>query len=154
MLGTARQVLDQLAGASLEGRLVERFIERLAELPDDERDAMNEALASANDARIETSFPLDTSQREAMAAALREAFETLPSMHFETTERFACGIELIAGGRRLSWTLDHALGEMDAALGEALNSTTPAPRGSELARDVGMIASKLAPTTVAEGHRE
>ena len=120
VLGTTRHVLDQLAGASLEGRLVERFIERLGELPDGEHIPMAEALAGADEARIETSFPLEPAQRETMTAALRDTFATLPPLHFDTTERFACGIELIAGGRRLSWTLDHALGEMDEALGKAL----------------------------------
>lgn len=120
VLGTARQVLDQLTGVSLEGQLVSRFIEHLQALPESERTSMSEALANATDARIETSFPLEAVQRDAIAAALNETFGDIPGLHFDTTDRFRCGIEMLAGGRRLSWTLDHALDELDAALGDAL----------------------------------
>lgn len=123
VLATTRHVLDQLAGTTLERQLVGRFIEQLQGLPEAGREPMREALASAGKARIETSLPLDQTQRDAIAAALDTYFGGTPELLFETTDRFGCGIELLAGGRRLSWTLDHALHEMDEALGDALRTT-------------------------------
>ena len=124
VLDTTRRVLDQLAGATLEQQLIDRFIEHLGDLPERERKALSEGLAREAEMRIETRFPLDAPQRGAVEAALSDVFGPIPSPLFTTTERFACGIELVAGGQHIAWTLDQALRELDEGLSEALSPRT------------------------------
>lgn len=99
----ARKALSELAGTSLEERMVEVFIERLRALP---RPAT--AAAQADPARVvlvRSAHDTSAVGRAKLEAAIRERFGVTVEVRFETVPEYVCGLELSVDGTKLAWSV-------------------------------------------------
>jgi F-type H+-transporting ATPase subunit b len=125
----ARKVLTDLAGMNLEERIAEVFVRRLHDMNDKQRDEFKGIqLASAKSPLVRTAFALSDPQRAGIAEALKPLVGEETKIDFETKPELISGIELIANGQKIAWSISDYLGDLTAALGNLLESkSSPAP---------------------------
>jgi F-type H+-transporting ATPase subunit b len=110
----ARQALNDLASTTLEERLGEIFTRRLREMSPEAKRLFGAALKASNAAAVVRSrFDLAAQQKATIQNALNETFAADIRLAFETAADHICGIELTAGGQRLSWSIAGYLGALE-----------------------------------------
>lgn len=118
----ARQVLGDLAGATLEERLGEVFTMRLRQLDDPTKSVLAAALKSATPpALLRSTFDLPAAQRTTIQNALNETFAAEISLRFESAPELISGIELAINGQKLAWSIADYLTAMEKGISELLN---------------------------------
>ena len=109
-----RKTLSDLANVSLEERIGEVFTRRLHEMDDHSKDTMQKALRSmSSSALIRSTFELPVNQRAAIQNALNETFLAEIPVKYETSPDLISGIEFIASGQRLAWSIDDYLSMLE-----------------------------------------
>ena len=110
----ARKTLSDLSAVSLEERIAEVFTRRLREMDAPAKATMGEAIKGSSDpALIRSTFDQPADQKAAIQNAINETFAADVHIRFETTPDGICGIELMAGGQKISWTIAHYLDLLD-----------------------------------------
>jgi F-type H+-transporting ATPase subunit b len=123
----ARKALADLASASLEERMGEVFTRRLRILDPKTKALLAEALhGSADPALLRSSFELPAADRASIQNALNEAFSAEVRVRFVTVPDAVCGIELMANGQKLAWSIADYLKTLEQEL-DALLHTESAP---------------------------
>jgi F-type H+-transporting ATPase subunit b len=123
----ARKTLADLAGTSLEARMVEVFMRRLRELDGPAKAGLAAALETASDpALVRSAFDLPAAQRAALQDALNETFAAEIQIRFETAPDLVSGIELSTNGQKLAWSIADYLASLGKAADELLK-TQPKP---------------------------
>lgn len=126
----ARQALSDLASTALEERLGEIFTRRLREMKPEAKQLFDFALKAPHPAAVVRSrFSLATQEKATIQNALNETFAADIRLAFETAPDGICGIELIAGGRKLSWSIAGYLGALEEKA-QALMNTHIKPSGA------------------------
>ncbi len=113
----ARKVVGDLAGATLESLLVTRFIERLAELPEADRERLANISPADADAgvTVHSAFPLTGEQEEALRLALGHLVgDTIP-VSTAVNPALLGGLEITVGGHRVSWSASDYLQQIERA---------------------------------------
>jgi F-type H+-transporting ATPase subunit b len=123
LLSTVRQVLRQLANATLEDQILETFLAQVQHLPPPEQERLQAALAHSVDhhLRISSSFPLSSSQRDRLRQTLYHHIPDAIAIDFTVEPDLIGGIQLTTSGYRLDWNLAHYLDHLDASLSTTLN---------------------------------
>lgn len=125
VFGIARKTLNDLSTVSLEERIAEVFTRRLREIDGPAKTTMGDAIkASSDPAIVRSTFAQPDDQKASIQNAINETFAADVHIRFETTPDGVCGIELTAGGQKISWTIANYLDSLDAKVGELL-STQP-----------------------------
>lgn len=128
---TARQVQDivrhvvrELADFELEQQSVQRFLSQLDELLAREPGVAKEGETELPMV-VRTAFPLANEHRETLSknVAARLGNRTL---RFEVDSDLICGMELVAGDRKLEWNVDHYLDALERSIATALDQRTHA----------------------------
>ena len=115
----ARQALADLAEADLERQVAATFLRRLRELDDPEREKLAEAIGEARDGvAVASAFELADEQREELILTVNQELGVSPELQFTVSPSIMCGIELRAGGRKLAWSLDSYLSDLEEELAE------------------------------------
>jgi F-type H+-transporting ATPase subunit b len=112
VLKIVRQALTDLADASLQTAMVNRFIRLLQQLDAPARSKLASAGATAAgpaDAQLCSAFPIDAQQRATLTAALTACGLRAETLHFTSAPDLVCGIELRLPGWSLAWNLDQYL---------------------------------------------
>lgn len=119
----ARKTLADLAGASLEARLVDVFIERLGAMDGEAHAVIAEALKTTSEqaGRVRSAFELPAAQQAVIQAAINSAFETEVAVQFESGPDLVGGIELSVNGQRIGWSITDYLRSLEQGVGEVLN---------------------------------
>ena len=137
----ARKALAELAGVSLEARMVELFAGRLRALDGQAKREMMTALeAGAGTATVRSAFDLATEQRTEIERALAETFGSAIQVRFETVPELIGGLELGAKGRKLAWSISDYLASLEKAVGELLDK----PSRRESTQETGAGAMRAA----------
>jgi len=135
VLAVARKALADLANVELEARMVEVFLRRLSDLPADAKGALAAALAQGNEpARVRSHFELPAALQAAIQNAVNASLSVDVPLRFETAADAVCGIELLAGGQKLAWTIAEYLRDLErdvAALLVPLAKPVDAPNGPD-----------------------
>lgn len=123
-LVVARRVLTDLAGESLEHRVFDGFLRRLAA---GEEVGDGQVLASAlrehpAGALVRSAFALDDAERRELAETLRRKLNLEIPLSFETAPDVLCGIELRAGGHKVAWSVASYLDDLESELTAALQT--------------------------------
>lgn len=117
----ARKALTDLAATSLEERLCGVFIRRLYELDPKAKADFAEALKTTPvPALVHSAFVLPPEQRAAIQTALNETFSTEIRVRFETDPDLVSGVELIANGQKLAWSIADYLASLQKGVEELL----------------------------------
>ena len=151
----ARRALADLAGADLESRVAEAFLARIAGVPEDERKALAPLPDQERRMTVRSAFeiPEDRRQpiRDALAAHIAEGLD----IEFETSPEVICGIELVAAGRKLAWSIDNYLDRLEEALREAFEQQPPEEAlQKSIERDVERDEGKQAEQAAEEQQTE
>jgi F-type H+-transporting ATPase subunit b len=117
----ARKALADLADASLEERMTAVFIGRLHALDSQAKAGLAASLkAASQSALVRSAFDLPGAQRAILQKALNEAFSADLHLRFETAPNIVGGIELIANGQKLAWSIADYLSSLEKEVGELL----------------------------------
>jgi F-type H+-transporting ATPase subunit b len=100
VFAVARKTLADLAGASLEDRMIEVFIAHLRELSPAQKLTL-----AGGDANIRSAFVLPAAGRASIDAAIHECLGATVTTRFETSAEFVCGVELTMGGVKIAWSV-------------------------------------------------
>lgn len=118
----ARKVLGDLAGETLEARMVELFVQRLQQLDSAERTQLIAAFqAASSGVLVRTSYVLTAEQRAAVVAAVDKVFALAQPLQFEVAPDIVSGIELSSSGQKLAWSIAEYLGALEKGVGELLH---------------------------------
>jgi F-type H+-transporting ATPase subunit b len=109
-----RKALSELAGASLEDRMIGVAIERLRALPEQQKLALAGASAATGSAEpalvpdravlVRSALDPSPAQRSRLEAAIHELNANLV-VRFETAPEVVCGLELSVAGVKLAWSV-------------------------------------------------
>jgi F-type H+-transporting ATPase subunit b len=117
----ARKALLDLSGANLEERMVDVFIREMRELKGTDKDHLISALKTQPGPLIvRTTFNLPLAQQTNIEAAIKEYFANGNKIQFEVTPDLVSGIELIAGGQKLEWSIANYLTSLEKDVSELL----------------------------------
>jgi F-type H+-transporting ATPase subunit b len=104
----------------------EIFIGRLREMDGKAKAVLGAALKSTPAGGVVRSrFDLATSSQAAIQNALNESFSAAIALRFETIADAICGIELTAGGQKLTWSVAGYLDELEDKAGALLTAQAP-----------------------------
>ena len=120
VFAATRKALADLAGVTLEARMMEMFVGRLRELPE----AQRRLSAASQPAVVRSVFELTTLQRAEVEHAIAQCLGPQVSIHFECSPELVCGIELTVDGVKLAWSVSDYL---TRAAQEVLELSIPAP---------------------------
>ena len=114
VLAIANKVLGDLAGTSLDQRMVEVFLLRLQSLNAADKQALVQALKPASiTALMRSAFELLSEQRQSIQQALQGSVAPDLQVRFETDPALISGIELSANGWKLAWNIADFLGTLE-----------------------------------------
>jgi len=117
----ARKALTDLAATTLEERLGEVFTRRLREMDGAAKASLGAALnASSEPALVRSAFDLPTNERAVIQNAINETFSADVHLRFETAADLISGIELIANGQKVAWSIADYLASLEKGVGELL----------------------------------
>lgn len=123
----ARKTLGDLAGMTLEERMVEVFAERLRALGEAQRRELRAVLStSGQPAIVRTSFELPAAQLAVTDAAVKALLGAAAEIRFEVAPDLVSGIELSTDGHKVAWSIAEYLAEMERGIGELLKIKAPA----------------------------
>jgi F-type H+-transporting ATPase subunit b len=145
-----RKTLADLATTSLEERIGEVFDRRLRALDDKAKSALGEALKrNSESALVRSAFDLPSAQQAAIQNALNETFSAEIRVGFETAPELVSGIELIANGQKVAWSIADYLASLEKSIGELLKEKTktepkvePKPEAKEELKPVAKAEPK------------
>ena len=109
-----RKALSDLATVSLEERVGEVFTRHLRALNEKDKESLGVALKTSPEAAwVRSTFDLPAEQKAAIQNALNETFSAVIRIQFQTKPDTICGIELMANGQKLAWSIDEYLKSLD-----------------------------------------
>lgn len=119
----ARKTLVDLAGESLEDRMVSVFIGRVRALDAAVVSALRPTVGAASaPLLVRTSSPLSPTHRAALEAALKESIDSELRVEFETAPNLISGIEVSANGRKVAWSISDYLASLAESVDELLKT--------------------------------
>jgi F-type H+-transporting ATPase subunit b len=117
----ARKTLTDLAGARLEERLVAVLVQRLEAMDGESQAVFAKALKTSEQVRVRSAFELLPAQRAEVQTALNRTFATEVPLQFDSGPDLIGGIELIANGQRIAWSIADYLRSLEQGVGDLLN---------------------------------
>lgn len=118
-----RRALTDLAGADLEERIKEVFIQRLGTMDATVKETFASALKTASGpALVRSAFEVPEKQRAAIQTSLNEIFSAQIQVRFETAPDLVSGIELTVNGQNLAWSIADYLGSMEKGVSDLLQA--------------------------------
>jgi F-type H+-transporting ATPase subunit b len=137
VFAVAQKALEEMAGETLQDRVVERFIRRIQAMDETEKQALSQAPAAEPAAvavvRSARAVPAEK-QREITQWLTREIHPDL-DVEYQPEEALGVGIELRISGKKVSWTLHQYLEELEERVLEALDEEGPGRAAPETGRD-------------------
>ncbi len=119
LLELTRKALGDLAGETLEERIVAHVATRLEPLTEE----LLKASEGSIDATATTREPLPDAARELLKSDLKKILPIV-TLHFETDAKQSLGLILRMGGAQVAWTVDTYISGLDALLDEHMSSRT------------------------------
>lgn len=117
----AEKTLIDLAGVKLEVRMIDVFSRRLRELKGEQKEGLIQILkTSAGPVLVRSAFDLPAEQRAAIHQAINEIVLTDVHIRFETAPSVISGIELIANGQKIAWSVAEHLASLGKSVRELL----------------------------------
>jgi F-type H+-transporting ATPase subunit b len=119
----ARKTLGDLASTGLEASACDVFVGRVRALEGPARTVFADALTGAGGvAVVRSAFDLPEAQRTSIRASVDQAFGIASTLTFETAPALVCGIELVASGQKISWSVADELSGLESAVASLLSA--------------------------------
>jgi F-type H+-transporting ATPase subunit b len=147
----ARKTLSDLAGVTLEERMVEVFMVRLQGLGSEEKARLAALLKSPDmPVVVRSAFELASAQHAAIEAAIRTALAGKAPIRFEIVPGLVSGIELVMQGQKVAWCIDDYIASLENGVDElikerdkARGAQAQAKKSSVLTQQIGKRAYEL-----------
>ena len=121
VIAATRRTLHELAGVDLEERLAERFVSRVEGLDPARCQELSRSLRGGQPPpEIRTAFKLTEDWRKRIRRVLRDKLDVELELKFKTSSDVLCGIELVAAGHKLGWSVNEFLAGLDEQIHAAL----------------------------------
>jgi F-type H+-transporting ATPase subunit b len=118
---TIRRVLSDMADDALEGRMVQVFARRIREMDGGEQELLKNALKGKKAViRVHSAFTLDSGHRQIIEQALEPYLTPKVTVRYDVVETVGAGIELMARGYKLSWSIRDYLAGLEEKFIRAL----------------------------------
>jgi len=119
----ARKTLSDLAGTSLEQRMMEIFLDHLRELNTAQISELKSAFKTSSDAlRVRTAFELSAQQSAAIETVIGEILGKEKPVEFIIVPDLVSGIEIISDGRKIAWSISDYLGSLAKSVDDLLKN--------------------------------
>lgn len=118
ILDTTRQILSDLAGASLGTTIAQRFVERLNSFTREEKEQLVTPDLNSQ-AIVASASELAEGARTEIEAAVKQALGTIP-VRFVVSPEIIGGIEVSINGRKISWTIRDYLSSLQRELDKVI----------------------------------
>ena len=149
-----RKALADLATTSLEERLGAVFTRRLREMDVKAKETMGMVLKAAKEpAVVRSAFDLPVEERAKIQNAINETFSADAHLRFETSPDLVGGIELIANGQKVAWSIADYLTSLERGIAEIIelqNKPDPKPEAKPEAKPAPKPAAEPAPKPEVE----
>lgn len=114
-----RKVLTDLAGSTLEERMLDVFLNRLKAISGEEREQLISAIkATQNPVVVRTMFDLSATLSAETERVIKETFGLESQIRFETAAELISGIELVTDGHKVAWSIADYLKSMENGIAE------------------------------------
>jgi len=111
---TIRQILAEMANEDLEERMVTVFTTRLKGMTSEQKLRLEDALKAHGAAiTLRSAFVLNQQQRQKVEEAIRVHAGPRIAIRFETATAIGAGIEMMAHGYKLSWSIEDYLRSLE-----------------------------------------
>ena len=107
--------------------MTEAFLGKLRNLDAASREKLSSGASREKGLSLRTSAALPAGERDRIVRAVREAAEFEGEVEVSVDDDMSPGVELIAGGVRIGWTVDDYLGDLEKLL-EAAGEEAAASR--------------------------
>lgn len=122
VLAIARKTLMQLAATNVEDCAIEVFLRRLRELDTDTKERLTEKLRDAQSPLLlHSAFELTEAQRHQISETVRQSLGPQATLAFETKASIVCGVELLANGYKVAWSIADYVDSLERGVGEIIN---------------------------------
>lgn len=120
----SQKALKDLASESLEENIIRVFVQRLESLPDKQKEQLQKSLKDhAGKLMVKSAFTLRDSDKEQLEQKVKTLTQQSVPLEFEVAEEKIGGIEIHAGGFKLSWSISDYLTSFEKTLDEVLNKS-------------------------------
>lgn len=120
-----KKTLQDLASTSLEDQMTVVFINRIKNLDSKEKDLMlSEIRQNKGEVLVRYAFEPSPNQQVAIKDFICNEFFAEAKVKFETDPKLVSGIELVAAGYKLVWSIEDYLVTMENSIGELLSTKT------------------------------
>jgi len=133
------KILSELASQSLQDSMVEKFTSRLRSLDGDAAAALRKVVeVDGKILLLRSAFELSKEQLAAIKSALEDICAGAIDLRFDIEPALLAGIELVANGHKIAWSVSDYLAALEKSVGEVLPSaaagkspaaTPQSPRG-------------------------
>lgn len=114
VLSITRKVLADLAGASLEERIVGVFNQRLRNLDSEDKMAFTSALETRpGPVIVKTAFEISAELRAGTEASIKKIIGPQTAVQFDNAPELIGGIELSVNGKKIAWSVASYLSSME-----------------------------------------
>jgi len=115
----AERAMADLASKDLEEHIVNRFIARLGELEDDERDAFRKSCSDGG-VSVLSAFELESDTKRSLEAAVKEHLIGGAKVDFQLDSEIIAGIEIKTPGYKFGWSVHDYLQDLEDELQDLL----------------------------------
>ncbi len=123
----AQKTLKDLASENLENNIIRVFIQRLDNLPEEEKEKLQNNLRDQTDGLlIKSAFSLNDKQKDHLEQKITALTGHPVPLQFEVVSEKIGGIELHAQGFKLAWSIADYLDSLEKTLDQVLNQPLPA----------------------------
>lgn len=117
----ARRVLASMADETIEQRMVRVFLRRIAELDEEGKKSLWEAIDQAGGrVVIQSAFPISAGLQGEIHSALADGGGRVLDVRYEIQDETIVGIELRAHGYKLAWSIGDYLENLEETFAHAL----------------------------------
>ena len=117
-----RKALSDLADEELESQIISVFLKRLKTMDEDETKQMTEALEEKeNKIIVRSSFQIPEGQEKDIRESVKDKISSNPDVEFERDRNLICGIEIRAGGKKISWNLEDYLSRLEENISKSMS---------------------------------
>ena len=131
VVAIARKALADMADTKLEERMTDLFVHKLGALKGPAKTAIAKMVASPTErATIRSAFDLPAKQHTAIQKAINETFATEVDLRFVTAPELVSGIEFVAGGQKLAWSISDYLKSLEKSVSQLAKADSADPVGA------------------------
>ncbi|MFP4528197.1 MAG: F0F1 ATP synthase subunit delta [Candidatus Kapaibacterium sp.] len=108
------RALAEIADSALETKAIDRFIDKIEE---------SDAKLDADEVTVETAFDPDDDQKKRIEKALKKLTENGASINYKVDDSLIAGIRIIAGGKKIGWSIGDYLGDIESKMAEVIGGS-------------------------------